>query len=233
MLYTVSCSSATACTAVGEYDASSGYMTLVESWNGTTWSIQPSPNPTEAESSSLKGVSCTSATVCTAVGWSRSEENLTMLAERWNGAEWSIQSTPTASGDALSRISCTTTSCIAVGEDSSGRAVAASWNGAEWSIQKTVTPTGTEETALFDVSCTSASSCTAVGAYSNPSGARVTLAEHWDGTAWSLQMAPNPGGSLSSGLDGVSCASVVSCAAVGHYEPKKFTSVTLAERYSE
>lgn len=233
MLSAVSCSSATACTAVGQYNDSSGYKTLVESWNGTTWSIQSNPNPEGIESSSFDGVSCTSATACTAVGWYRREENLTILVERWNGTEWSIQSTPNASGDALSAVFCmSATSCIAVG-NSEGRAIAASWNGSEWSIQKTVTPMGTEETSLNGVSCTSASSCTAVGAYPNPSGTRLTLAERWDGASWSLQMTPNPVGSLSSGLNGVSCASVVGCAAVGHYEPKKFASVTLAERYSE
>jgi hypothetical protein len=61
------CVSATACTAAGNYYTSSGRSrTLIESWNGTSWSIVPSPS--RASGSSLDGVSCVSATVCTAVG---------------------------------------------------------------------------------------------------------------------------------------------------------------------
>jgi hypothetical protein len=47
-LGTVSCVSATACTAVGYYVANSGngpQNTFIESWNGTRWAIVPSPNP--------------------------------------------------------------------------------------------------------------------------------------------------------------------------------------------
>ena len=50
ILDSVSCSSATACTAVGEVspsvNASGNHVTLAERWNGTTWVIQPTPgNP--------------------------------------------------------------------------------------------------------------------------------------------------------------------------------------------
>ena len=43
-------------------------MTLAEVWDGSTWTVQSTPNPTGATSGSLYGVSCTSATACTAVG---------------------------------------------------------------------------------------------------------------------------------------------------------------------
>ena len=64
----VACTSATACTAVG----SSGNLnndgkTLIESWNGTRWSIVPSPNPGTG-GSSLSGVACATAAACTAAG---------------------------------------------------------------------------------------------------------------------------------------------------------------------
>jgi hypothetical protein len=47
----VSCSSATACTAVGEASTSvsGNHVTLAERWNGTAWAIQPTPgNPAAA-----------------------------------------------------------------------------------------------------------------------------------------------------------------------------------------
>ena len=60
---------ATACTAVGDYGNSSGNdVTLAERWNGSSWKIQPTPNPTGQAASVLSGVSCTAATACTAVG---------------------------------------------------------------------------------------------------------------------------------------------------------------------
>ena len=63
-----SCASATACTAVGSYNTSSATVTLAERWNGTTWSIQTTPNPAGGSEIHLIRVSCTSATACTAVG---------------------------------------------------------------------------------------------------------------------------------------------------------------------
>ncbi|MBV9535848.1 MAG: hypothetical protein JO321_10605 [Solirubrobacterales bacterium] len=78
----VSCTSARACTAVGDYGNSAGTdVTLVERWNGTKWAIQKTPNPVGAIESSLEGVSCTSARACTAVGFSHRVRTLT-LAER-------------------------------------------------------------------------------------------------------------------------------------------------------
>ena len=82
----VSCASASACTAVGgpAQPATTG-VTLAEGWNGTTWSIQHTPNPTGVQGSGLGGVSCASATACTAVGGSFNGTAGATLAERWNG----------------------------------------------------------------------------------------------------------------------------------------------------
>jgi hypothetical protein len=64
----VACTSASACEAVGERTVANGSThTLAEAWNGTTWSIQPTPPPI-GKFAVLNGVSCTSATGCTAVG---------------------------------------------------------------------------------------------------------------------------------------------------------------------
>ncbi|MEA2314573.1 MAG: hypothetical protein QOI03_1265, partial [Solirubrobacteraceae bacterium] len=43
----VSCTTASACTAVGYYVNSAGTrLTLAERWNGTSWATQTTPNPT-------------------------------------------------------------------------------------------------------------------------------------------------------------------------------------------
>ena len=60
--------------------------TLAESWNGTTWSIVPSPN-TGPTVSALQGVSCATATACIAVGYSQTKTRAlsSTLIESWNG----------------------------------------------------------------------------------------------------------------------------------------------------
>lgn len=106
----ISCTSSTACTAVGE-TINLGTQTLAERWNGTQWSIQKTP----ATEALLDSVSCTSATTCIAVGMA----NLKTLAESWNGTEWTTQTTPNPTGSTyneLTSLSCTSsTICTAVG----------------------------------------------------------------------------------------------------------------------
>jgi len=216
----VSCASTTACTAVGRYENSSGAeVPLAERWNGTEWSIQSTPSPSGATHSILSGVSCPSTTACKAVGrYHNSSGKEVTLAERWNGTEWSIQSTPNPSGaygSSLASVSCVTTVCTAVGQGGSGT-LAERWNGTEWSLQSTPNPSGSSSSPLESVSCASSSACMAVG-YADPSsGGAVTLAERWNGTEWSLQSTPNSSG--VNFLSGVSCSSPNQCVAVGEAE---------------
>jgi len=220
----ISCSSATACTAVGSYydDTSLGYFTFAEYWNGTTWAIQSTPNPTGTEYfPELSGVSCASATACTAVGDYKTSSDVYMpLVEHWNGTSWAIQSTPNLGiyGGSLQGVSCSSsTSCIAVGlNDNSpdGTATLAEyWNGTSWAVQSSPDPAGGTDNTLSGVSCSSATACTAVGFYDTSSDVGETLAEYWNGTSWAILSTPNlaDGGQLS----GLSCSSATSCTAVG------------------
>ena len=221
----VSCTSANQCIAVGFSYGSPGIeTTLAEAWNGTSWSIQPSPNPSGSPESVLYGVSCTSASACTAVGYyTNSAGTDVTLAEAWNGTSWSIEATPDPSGaqeSYLIGVSCTTAgACTAVGEynDSSNAefAMAETWNGTSWSIEATPEPPGAEGSLFNSVACNSNGTCTAVGGYTDSSGAQDTLAEAWDGTSWSVQTTPNPSGAAASSLSGVSCTSANACTAVG------------------
>jgi hypothetical protein len=81
------------------------------------------------------------------------------------------------------------------------------------------------------VSCASAAACSAVGFYDN-AGAAVTLAEHWDGTKWTIQTTLNPSGAQASLLIGASCRSVTACTAVGNYHDSGGSHLTLAEQSS-
>jgi hypothetical protein len=277
----VSCTSATACTAVGGY-TNSGFtrVPLAERWNGTSWAIQATPNPSGAQDSFLSGVSCTSTTACIAVGYYASGSSEVTLAERWNGTSWAIQATPNPIGaraSFLSGVSCTSaarqrgqlahpsqgaagrldrrarpgglgpagprqpalraTACTAVGSYLSGRTwvlLAERWNGTSWAIQATPNPSGAhKDSSLTGVSCTSTTACTAVGGYLNSGFTYVTLAERWNGTSWAIQATPNPSGAYKdSSLTGMSCTSATACTAVGGYTNSGVTGVTLAERWN-
>jgi hypothetical protein len=63
----VSCTSAKACTAIGEYTPDHAATYFIESWNGKRWRLEPTPRPVGFAHGALLGISCAS-TRCTAVG---------------------------------------------------------------------------------------------------------------------------------------------------------------------
>jgi hypothetical protein len=114
----VSCVSVSDCIAVGQAMTTKGVAeSLVLAWNGTTWAIQHVPNPPGFMNSTFNGISCSSATDCTAAGNYNGPSEEAPLAEHWNGTKWVIQITPnSADGASFSGISCgTATTCTAVG----------------------------------------------------------------------------------------------------------------------
>jgi hypothetical protein len=205
-----------------------------------SWAIQATPDPSAGAGSDLWGVSCPSATDCTAVGSSvNSAGVLGTLAEHWDGTSWTAQTTPNAAGaqrSGLSGVSCaSTTACTAVGfyVDSAGLEVplAEHWNGTTWAIQAAPVPAGATFSFLAGVSCPSTRVCIAVGEYFLSGSVRVALIERWNGSGWAIQPSPNPVGTRVTELFGVSCSAAVACTAVGHYV-RQGASHTLAERWN-
>jgi hypothetical protein len=175
LLFGMSCPAITACTAVGQGSpAAEQVLTAAERWDGRHWSLQTTPNPIGTLGSEFKAVSCPSARACWAVGGSTmpssspsSPPTDVPLVEDWNGNRWSIQRIPNPTlpgGSDLEGVSCRSTrACVAVGAGPSGLAtVAEAWNGRRWSIQRTPSLPG-ESSGFFGVSCSAASTCTAVG----------------------------------------------------------------------
>lgn len=228
----VSCASATDCVAVG-FDGGktpkegTPESAFAESWDGTRWTVLPTPAPAWR---ALYGVSCTSATWCMAVGvnFVDAEGDTTPLTESWNGSMWSVVPIlPQASASPeLLGVSCVSpTECTAVGNiiGSQGalRTLAESWNGQTWTTAATPNPgrTGDQFPADFldGVSCPAPTACTAVGqyAYGKTGNDDAPLVESWNGTRWAAVPAPNEDNSGS--LSAVSCVSTSFCAAVGTY----------------
>ena len=236
-LNSVSCVSASNCTAVGYYTtASSPGRTLVERWNGTKWSIIPSPNATGSIGSYLNAVSCTAATSCAAVGYSYNSTATKTLAARWNGTNWAVSASPNPSGDdpALFSVSCASaTNCLAVGNytstSGSDATLAERWNGTKWSIVASPTPKGSDS-YLNAVSCASGTYCIAVGSTYPATGPGRTLVERWNGSAWAIVSSPSPAGVNESWLSGVRCRSATTCTAVG--ASSATSDKTLVERWN-
>jgi hypothetical protein len=241
-LSAVSCTSGRACTAVGSHAASlsSPTFTLAERWNGMRWRIQHTLLPRSAASGTLFGVSCASATACTAVGgaFDKATRRTVNLAEAWNGTSWRVQAIPNpkgSTGGSLHGVSCTSPrACTAVGNygTAAGRvlAVIERWNGARWAIQPAPRPAGATSAPFLGVSCSAARACTAVDYQSGGSGGTRPVAEAWNGTRWHTQAVPLPHGSPGGILAAVSCTSPRACTATG--ANFSTTGPTLAERWN-
>ncbi len=169
--------------AVGTANSGTAFQTLVEAFDGNTWTLAPSPNTSTSQLNVLNGVSCTSVTSCVAVGYDFNGTANQTLVETFNGGAWSIAASPSSSLsqlNVLNGVSCTSaTSCVAVGDYFNGTAnqtLVETFNGGAWSIAASPNNSTTQENDLMADSCTSASSCVAAGSHF-VSGVGQTLVE--------------------------------------------------------
>jgi hypothetical protein len=135
----VHATSATDVWAVGNGGTSAAQTTLTEHWDGSSWTIVPSPSP--GTSDSLLAVTATSATDVWAVGQTNGDAGVEPLIEHWNGTAWTVTPTPSpATFDSyfLSAAELTTNNAWAVGITFLGNGGIASliehWNGSAWTV---------------------------------------------------------------------------------------------------
>ena len=214
----VSCPSATSASPSAPRRAANGDRAqLVVRWDGTTWSKMPTTDRAGVLESSLKGVSCPSATFCFAVGEETSKRvSGRSLIEEWNGQTWSQSASAAPYVNYLSGgVSCASPSaCFLVGgEDAAHTSVLQYWNGVEWSVMpdpnRAARPWGRCRVRARRTASRSARSAV-------PHGVANTVAEHWDGSSWSVIPSGIPGGFFDVNMTGVSCPSPSSCIAVGY-----------------
>ena len=218
----VSCTTSTDCVAVG-FERDRGEQTLVETWNGSTWTVVPSQNPNPRNI--LKGVSYTGTMSCVAVGssWSGASGSPTAsLVESWNGTSWSVVPSPAPSNfSQLSGVSCTSpTFCVGVGSYGTSYGAASNtlvetWDGTSWTVTPSSDGPDSSDDQFYRVSCASPTSCMAVGSDVTTNGTQ-TLAETWNGTSWTVTSGPI----ANAVFFGVSCLSATLCVAVGLDEGK-------------
>ncbi|HEV2360963.1 MAG TPA: hypothetical protein VGS21_04615, partial [Acidimicrobiales bacterium] len=201
-------------------------LVAIASPAGADWKQQPVPAPSGAVTGNMNGVWCPTTTTCTAVGSYSGSSGTQPLAEvSTNGASWAIQSVPVPSGATtaeLNAVNCQPNGqCTAVGDYTDGAGqhpLIETRAGSTWTIQSAPQPAGTAAAQLVGVSCTSTSSCDAVGS-STSGSATAALLETLSAGTWSIASLPLPSGTTTSSLGGVSCPTAGFCVVAGTASP--------------
>jgi hypothetical protein len=180
--------------AVGNLTTATGAtQALTEHWDGTAWSLVPSPSVLE---SSLLGTAGVSATDVWAVGSFLTSGSVEQaLFEHWNGRKWVQAKSPaTPAGTVMRGVAAVSASDIwAVGSSLNATSVSQTlieqFNGRKWSVVPSP-DASTQNNRLDAVTAVAANDVWAVGTAQTASGVFQTLTEHWDGAAWSIVASP-------------------------------------------
>ena len=170
--------------------------TLIEHWNGSAWSVVPSPNPADDPiygANQLYDVRAFAPDDVWAVGWYWTPIGSAPLVARWDGRRWSESPTPEDEYRQLVALDGTSSSDIwAVGHsltlDDGHQALAMHWDGRSWAVVRT--PELAADIYLNDVSVVTPTDVWAVG-YSLPDNLNIQpIFLHWNGSAWSVVPSP-------------------------------------------
>jgi hypothetical protein len=104
--------------------------------------------------------------------------------------------------------------------------------GTGWQVSTMPDPSGATSIVPESVSCPAADDCTGVGIYHDHGN--HTLAEHWNGTGWTVETMPSLPKDFRNPLEvAVSCASVTSCVATTWSSPPSIGgTASLTERWN-
>ena len=165
---------------------------LIEHWNGSQWSIVPSPNP--GSDNGLNGLAAISPNDIWAVGSVGQFGTPTKtLIEHWNGSQWSIVPSPNPglTHNLFGAVAISKNNVWAGGsyETSGGsfNTLVLHWNGSQWSVVPS--PNSGSNNELNNLADVSANDIWAVG----DAGGAATVIEHWNGSQWSIVPSPNVG----------------------------------------
>ena len=225
-LSSVTCAGASNCWAVGfsgphqvqygfipgVFPNVSGSAALVEHWNGSSWSIVPTPatDGTQGpEGQVLSGVTCAGPADCWAVGATMDTDGSPSgtLVDHWDGSSWSTTPSPEPATptDAMTGVTCVSTSnCWATGvsgtmgqNGSSPNPFIEHWNGADWSIDPS--PDVVALGYLGGVACMGDNGCFTSGFAASNVGNNTTIRTLIE----QLQVAPSANQGLwMAGADG-------------------------------
>jgi hypothetical protein len=187
--------------AVGNYQVAFQYQweTFIEHWDGTAWSIVPSPNPSGSQVTYLTGVSALSANDVWAVGYSHGGAR--PLIEHWDGANWNIVAAPYPAGSDFNGLygvkAISPNDVWAVGYQNvnnagqAGQGLILHWDGNSWKAIES--PIAGYATILLGVTANSSQDVNAVGYIQTRNVQYKAVTEHWNGTRWTVVKAAIPG----------------------------------------
>jgi hypothetical protein len=195
--------------AVGTHSAGVSDKTLGEHWDGTKWTVSPTADV--GSNTSLSDVAAIGTADVWAVG---AFSTYTALAEHWDGTGWFVTSPiPVGVLSELNGVAATAGSDVwGVGfyqqtQTSSNQTLAYHWNGGQWS--QVPTPNGgVGDSFLNAVVALSPTDAWAVGQFVPTGQSTVPLAEHWNGSAWTVVPTPQISGSLLTGVTAISSIDV-------------------------
>jgi hypothetical protein len=205
--------------AVGSATNSDGVAhTLIEHWNGSAWTVAPSPDPGTIVNS-LIGVRAVSARDIWAVGYYSSGADKTTLILHWDGASWT--QVPSPSPGSVSRlyavrvVSARDAWAVGFHSTSAGhRTLILRWNGSTWQQVASPSPVGPgSEAELYSVATASGRDAWATGQVFTGSTRSTTLILHWNGRRWTAVHSPSP--AHINELFGVGASSRTNAWAVG------------------
>ncbi len=238
-LYDITVVNAKNAWAVGYYLPSGGghNRTLIEHWNGTKWTVVPSPNPISGADNFLKGVDADSATDIWAVGSNGRPGNKTII-EHYDGSSWkSVQGASLQFGGDLQDVSMiSATNVTAVGSrgtSSSDDALIEHFDGQDWTRENV--PSGaTNGAVLRGVSTYSTVDQWAVGSRTGTSALQtLTLRNENDGAGWEVVPSPNVGTDKINFFSDVGASvSGTNVWAVGERETSSFVRRTLIAHFT-
>ncbi|MGI8890332.1 MAG: hypothetical protein ACR2G0_06050 [Chthoniobacterales bacterium] len=195
-------------------------QTLIEHWDGRSWSVVSSPNPFPSLNI-LNGVTALAPDNLWAVGYGAQGDAKTLVIH-WDGAAWTSVPCPSMANldnylNAVRAVSPNDIWAVGYTDSPSGahyfQPLAVHWDGTAWTIVPTPLSVGTQ---IRSVDVIAANDIWAVGSDINGQDFvnSTTFTMHWDGATWSV--VPSPNGPLAyNSLAGVSGASSNDVWAVG------------------
>ena len=176
--------------AVGFTRTSTSRKSLIQRWNGTSWTIVSSPNPGTL-GNSLLGVAAVAPNDIWAVGWKRSGTGLRSLLLHYDGTGWTEAVGVPKVGtedNVLTDISAISNDDIwATGyyvDDTQYKTLTLHYNGTTWS--HVPSPNGADGTSILRAIDASPTNAWAVGfEYRAAVDRYVASTQHWDGSSWS------------------------------------------------
>jgi hypothetical protein len=192
--------------------------TLAEHWDGSTWSVVPSPSPGVSESAFFSAAAIGPEDVWAVGIYNDSLTTFRALVEHWDGSRWRWIRLPggTAAQEVLTSIAGSGPNDVwAVGylKDGQERTFALHWNGTAWS-EVSSGPAGSGDSRFMGVATASSTDIWAVGYRSTSQGDR-TLIERWDGSAFTRVPSANPSRTMDR-LNAVATAGQNDVWAVGY-----------------